>query len=564
MNKLAILLIITGCIVAVSCRKKHHDLPSSEKEITSFSVFVSRTESIQGTIRNDSILVQVPSVVSLDSVYVFIKIKGIKITPPEDVSTNFHHPVIYTVTAEDGSTRQYTAVITYLNSDKQITNFVFKSSENSALKEDVTGTIEDSSILIQLSSDADITNLKPSITFKGKTISPANGVATDFSNGATYTITAEDHTTKTYSVIVSYNKYVYIGSADGYVYALHGATGKVKWKYNTGYQVGNPIYKDGTLYVGSSDGTFYALDGETGALKWKFFNQKASFSAPDVEGGIIYVTFFTTNVYTVGIFAINAKSGSLVWKTFSPFTGYGLASAPTYSDGMVFISAYDAGLLVLDAATGDIKWQKLVGLTLSNPAVANGIVYISCETALLDAFDASNGALKWSFSGGPNIRSSPTISKGVVYTPGDDGYIFAIDATTGSLKWKGKGAEINAPIEEDNNGNSLRGFGSPVISDGLLFAGNAACNTYVFDLTTGSPKWNYNNNGGKQKKWLPGPVAAHGMLVTDRDDNLLKAFYAATGKPMWTFTAPGILNTYPCIVDFGGKAFYCGASGNIN
>ncbi|HEY5368306.1 MAG TPA: hypothetical protein VIJ75_04875, partial [Hanamia sp.] len=86
----------------------------------------------------------------------------------------------------------------------------------------------------------------------------------------------------------------------------------------------------------------------------------------------------------------------------------------------------------------------------------------------------------------------------------------------------------------------------------------------VFDLSTHAQKWIYNNNGGNQKAWQPGPVAAHGMMVTDRGDNMLKTFYASTGKLMWTFTPVGLVNTYACIVDFGGKAFYTGAAGNMN
>lgn len=564
MNQLTVSIILSFCILVASCRKKLHDVPSHEKEITSFLVYVSPTERIQGTIRNDSILVQVPPVVSLDSVYVSVKIIGIGFSPAPGEIINFNHPVIYTVTAEDGSTRLYTVIVSYLNAEKEITAFVFKAAENTGLKEDLTSTIEDSTIVVLLSSDADITKLKPAITFKGKSISPENGAITDFSNGASYTITAEDHTTKTYSVVISYNKYVYISSTDGYVYALHGATGKVKWKYNTVFPPSDPIYKDGVLYVGSSDGIFYALDGETGALKWKFFNQKARFSVPHVAEGVIYVTFFTASVYSTGVFAIDARSGSLLWKTLSPFAGYGVASGPTYSDGMVYVSVYDAGLMALDAATGAIKWRNMVGLVIGNPAVVNGTVYLGDESSLIEAFDARTGALKWSFDGGANNRSSPTVVNGVVYTAGERGYVYAIDANKGSLIWKTEASVVEGPVGIEYDESGIREFASPVISGGLMFIGDYVSNIYVFDASTGTEKWNYNNNDGKIKKCQPGPVAAHGMVVTDRCDNMLKAFYAATGKPMWTFTAGGAVNTHPCLVDFGGNAFYSSASGNVN
>jgi len=52
--------------------------------------------------------------------------------------------------------------------------------------------------------------------------------------------------------------------------------------------------------------------------------------------------------------------------------------------------------------------------------------------------------------------------------------------------------------------------------------------------------------------------------ASDRGDNMFKAFYASTGKLIWTFTGDGTINTYPCIVDSNGDTFYCGASGNVN
>lgn len=562
LNKLIIYLLILGSVVGASCKKPQPKL-SSEKVIKAFYVFTGPYKKTEAFIRNDSIFAKIPDSVSLDSLMVLVDYRGIDISPYSYEALNFTHPKVFTVFAEDGSTRNYTVIISHLNSKKEITAFVFKSSENTHLREDLTGTIEDSTITVLLSSDVDISNLKPAITFNGETISPANGTFTDFSNGATYTVTAEDHTTKTYSVTVSYNKYVYIGSADGYIYALHSATGKVKWKFNTGNPPGDPIYKDGVLYAGCNDGNFYALDGETGALKWKFFNQEARFSAPHVEGGVIYVTFFTASIYSTGIFAINANTGSLLWKTFSPFRGYGVASAPTYSDGIVFIAAYDAGLIALDAATGAIKWRNMVGITLSNPAVVNGTVYINSEQDMLGAYDARTGSLKWSFEL-LNLKSSFTISDGILYTAGERGYMYAIDVSKGTLVWKTKVSRPEGPIAIDYDESAITALASPAVSDGLVFINDLVSNTYVFNAASGEQKWNYNNNDGIIKKCWSGPVAAHGMVVTDRCDNKLKAFFAKTGKPMWTFTAAGYVNTRPCIVDFSGKAFYNSVSGNVN
>jgi hypothetical protein len=56
---------------------------------------------------------------------------------------------------------------------------------------------------------------------------------------------------------------VYVGSYDGKVYALDGASGAKQWEFTTGYYVRSSpaIGADGTVYVGSLDGKVYAIRG---------------------------------------------------------------------------------------------------------------------------------------------------------------------------------------------------------------------------------------------------------------------------------------------------------------
>ena len=61
---------------------------------------------------------------------------------------------------------------------------------------------------------------------------------------------------------------IYVGSMDGKIYALDGATGIKKWEYETGGEVySSPaIGPNGTVYVGSNDGKIYALASESKGL----------------------------------------------------------------------------------------------------------------------------------------------------------------------------------------------------------------------------------------------------------------------------------------------------------
>jgi outer membrane protein assembly factor BamB len=56
---------------------------------------------------------------------------------------------------------------------------------------------------------------------------------------------------------------VYVGSADGFLYALDAITGTQHWSYpiTTVYSsVSSPTVANGMVYIGSHDGFLYALD----------------------------------------------------------------------------------------------------------------------------------------------------------------------------------------------------------------------------------------------------------------------------------------------------------------
>ncbi len=102
-------------------------------------------------------------------------------------------------TTEDGS---YTASFTYHHLSIAAEMLTFSLTEQTGA---ATITSADSSVAIQLAYGTSPTSLTPTITVStGATISPASGVARDFSSPKTYTVTAEDGTTtKIWTVTVT-------------------------------------------------------------------------------------------------------------------------------------------------------------------------------------------------------------------------------------------------------------------------------------------------------------------------------------------------------------------------
>ena len=101
-------------------------------------------------------------------------------------------------TYTDSAENPLTAIkIGILSSEKAITAFSLAGAEGTVNENDYT-------IAVTLLAGTDLTSLSPAITASpGASVLPAGGTAEDFTNPVTYTVTAENGTTRTYTVTVT-------------------------------------------------------------------------------------------------------------------------------------------------------------------------------------------------------------------------------------------------------------------------------------------------------------------------------------------------------------------------
>lgn len=122
------------------------------------------------------------------------------VEPESGVPQDFTNPVYYTVTAMNGTTAQYmvTAVVHDAENEKSILLFRFDALDKECVIDEVAHKVS-----CVLPAETDVTQLVPTIEVsEGATVEPASGVAQDFSNPVTYTVTAQNGTTATYTVTV--------------------------------------------------------------------------------------------------------------------------------------------------------------------------------------------------------------------------------------------------------------------------------------------------------------------------------------------------------------------------
>ncbi|HEY5824121.1 MAG TPA: DUF5018 domain-containing protein, partial [Cyclobacteriaceae bacterium] len=129
------------------------------------------------------------------------------ISPSSTIAQNFTNPVKYKVTAEDGTSQEYTVSVT-VTIAKSTANLI-TSLKFSGLNPEVVATINQDTkhITAVVPNSTNRATLVPTITVSEKASlsseTPSSGVATDFTNPVRYEVLAEDGTMREYLVTVT-------------------------------------------------------------------------------------------------------------------------------------------------------------------------------------------------------------------------------------------------------------------------------------------------------------------------------------------------------------------------
>ena len=198
MKKIAFLITFI-CLVACS---KSKDPLRSENSIISFQleiggdVIFGEINQISKTIVFNLIDAEISSLVPIITIS-----EGATINPSQVKLQNFNHEVRYTVTAENGNPNTYTVSVNnkISSSENLITSFQLPING-----ENIVGEIDQSnnSITFDLVG-ADVESLTPLVEIsKNATVNPSNS-SLNFNDDVTYTVTAENGDTRTYTILVN-------------------------------------------------------------------------------------------------------------------------------------------------------------------------------------------------------------------------------------------------------------------------------------------------------------------------------------------------------------------------
>jgi len=184
--------------------------PNSENEIVNFLFSKEDNEHLSQDIyasineEENTITAVVQFGTDITSLTPTLEVSPEATVEPEGVQ-DFTEPVTYTVTAQDGTSAEYTVtVLVAENDDVQILSFQFLANANDALVQNVSTVIntDDHTITATVPYGTNITALVPAITTSTGASHTPEG-AQDFTEPVTYTVTAADEeTSQAYTVTV--------------------------------------------------------------------------------------------------------------------------------------------------------------------------------------------------------------------------------------------------------------------------------------------------------------------------------------------------------------------------
>ena len=316
-------------------------------------------------------------------------------------------------------------------------------------------------------------------------------------------------------------------SREGGVCAVDIATGKVAWRYTTGFSVRNSLVLDGQFV--------YGVDARN------------------------------------RIFKLNAADGKEVWKNLPSTVNIddNCHSAPCLGDGHVY-GGCGTSLRAVDCETGKTVWtveagREVFGSTMG-PVHHNGKLFLTVNWGYLQAFDAATGKLLW------NTRAVES-KAGFLFQPTltvlADGTLLRCDGRWGAAVFNPENGEVVRVMAKPVK---MHVASVPLFSGNVAFCGTSAVGCCAFDLQTLKPIWDMKETmkkailstiqyRGPQITMEASPVMVDGRLICAGVDGVLYAVNPADGKVLARFDVGCPLLGTPVFAD--GRLFVPDYSGRI-
>ena len=325
---------------------------------------------------------------------------------------------------------------------------------------------------------------------------------------------------------------------------------KLLWRFPVGTPDGllgifsppsSPLVHQDMLFIGSPDGYVYAIDRKRGELRWEFQTHGGVYTTPALLGGILYAGSRDPDSESGYVYALDARSGRLRWQSE---LARGISRVIASENYLVVMNG-GGDLYCLEASGGTIIWSRQSqGSYYSHPITDGQMVYAIDAAGFLAAFEVSSGDLKWKFDlprGTDEPRAislHPVVYGDNLYVGIEDGLLYVLDPATGSLKRKLRFVDID--ISPRSN------F---IVDEGAVYVGSRGKNLLALDLETEKVNWQFRMDADVSPiiKYEGLIVAGAGGLLSH--DKHIYVVTAEDGILKWKFKTGGDVLARPTFAE---------------
>jgi outer membrane protein assembly factor BamB len=154
---------------------------------------------------------------------------------------------------------------------------------------------------------------------------------------------------------------------------------------------------------------------------------------------------------------------------------------PAVHGDRVYAATHKGRVRAFDARSGESIWDTRTNSPLSGgPGVGDGLVLLGTSDGEVLALSEKDGEIQWRARVSSEVLSSPSSLGGVTVARTIDGKLFGLSADDGTRLWV---YDRTAPVL------TLRGTGSPILSNGAAIAGFDNGQVVAIALGNGQPLW---------------------------------------------------------------------------
>lgn len=347
-------------------------------------------------------------------------------------------------------------------------------------------------------------------------------------------------------------KTVYVGDANGSVYAIDASDGTHIWSTDiedADRIDSSPLVVDGIVYFGTvaavsyseedaNGSSLYALDARSGETEWRFGNGTGPiYASPTVVNGTVY---FGTDSPTTNLYAVDSETGEERWSYSGPRDG--ITSRATVVDGSVHFDDTGSGF-TLDAESGEkrrsyesftdaVRGDKIS--SFRTPIERDGRIYVVGklsrlsegnigDTAAVSALSLESGEEVWRLPLAEDallVTSPPTVTEDAIYVSLEnteqESFLYAVNRSGNEVYWENS--------YEDGGGSS-----EPTLHDETVYFATSS-SLYAVSSATGDEEWRFEK---PESAWAP---TVAGGVVYIADGEMLYALDADSGEEIWNTT----------------------------